>query len=251
MKNNKKLVVLAGAAALGLVAATGVTSGFAWFAVNSTVTATSLTVQAKSNAAYLKINNVADTTNGATTISAAAANPSDTVYPVSKAASQISWNSITIDEGDWYTATVNKRDAAVPNAQAGVEYTSLEEVTYGTDDYFVHYDFYLYLDTGSKDLTGQTIRVTASIMDNQTPTPAASTVVKAGVKPTGGNVSVLGNGDYADFSGLALKVPSQTSDYLHFEIELFIEGTAASVMSATSLADLAGTASFTFALQNA
>ena len=36
MKNNKKLVVLAGAAALGLVAATGITSGFAWFATNNT-----------------------------------------------------------------------------------------------------------------------------------------------------------------------------------------------------------------------
>ncbi|MBQ2053298.1 MAG: hypothetical protein II494_06475, partial [Bacilli bacterium] len=93
MKNNKKLVVLAGAAALGLVAATGVTSGFAWFAVNSQVTATGLTVNAKSNAAYLLINNSASAVANQRTVAATPlAAGGDTVYPVSKAAAEVRWD---------------------------------------------------------------------------------------------------------------------------------------------------------------
>ena len=53
MKNNKKIILAAGAAALGLVAATGVTSGFAWFVANSTVEISNLKVTAKANDPYL------------------------------------------------------------------------------------------------------------------------------------------------------------------------------------------------------
>lgn len=60
MKNNKKLVVLAGAAALGLVAATGVTSGFAWFTANTSVTATGMALTAKSDAIFLEIKGTED-----------------------------------------------------------------------------------------------------------------------------------------------------------------------------------------------
>lgn len=55
MKNNKKFVLAAGAAALGLVAATGVTSGFAWFAVNDAATITSMNVTAKTDSPYLLV----------------------------------------------------------------------------------------------------------------------------------------------------------------------------------------------------
>ncbi len=57
MKNNKKIILAAGAAALGLVAATGATSGFAWFTTNRTVTATLNSVTVGSNAASLIISN--------------------------------------------------------------------------------------------------------------------------------------------------------------------------------------------------
>ncbi len=46
MKNNKKFILAAGAAALGLVAATGVTSGFAWFTAANTVTVNGLNMMA-------------------------------------------------------------------------------------------------------------------------------------------------------------------------------------------------------------
>ena len=46
MKNNKKFILAAGAAALGLVAATGVTSGFAWFTAANTVEVNGLNMKA-------------------------------------------------------------------------------------------------------------------------------------------------------------------------------------------------------------
>lgn len=55
MTKNKKALIVAGAAALGLVAATGVTSGLAWFATNSTVSVTGLAVQANTTDSFLLI----------------------------------------------------------------------------------------------------------------------------------------------------------------------------------------------------
>ena len=55
MKNNKKIVLALGAAGLGLVAATGVTSGFAWFAANAKVTVSNLKVSAKATQSFLLI----------------------------------------------------------------------------------------------------------------------------------------------------------------------------------------------------
>lgn len=51
----KKVVLALGTAALGVVAATGVTSGFAWFAVNETVAVTGLQVRGVSDQPYLLI----------------------------------------------------------------------------------------------------------------------------------------------------------------------------------------------------
>ncbi len=244
MKNNKKLVVLAGAAALGLVAATGVTSGFAWFAVNSQVNATSLTVQAKSNASYLLINNTAAVANPGVRTVAAATAADDEVYPTAQAATQMTATDnahTSIAVGDWYTATVNNRDYATPEGNDGVQYTSILPVTYGESGYFVHYDFYLYLEEGSVDLTNQTIQVTATI---------DHAWVKAGVKPITNPAtapSVLANGGQHSFTGLSLnETPTQAADFLHFEIELFIDGTVANVKSATTLSTLTGDASFQF-----
>ena len=245
MKNNKKLVVIAGAAALGLVAATGVTSGFAWFAVNTTVSASSLDVSAKANASYLLINTAAEKkATPATTI--AGVDPTSTsVYPVSKAATTITHGSVTINSGEWYTATVNKRDAATPG-ENGVEYTSVTKINMGNDDYFVHYDFYLYLADGSTDLTNQDLTVTVNFNN-------AHASVKMAVTIDESNYYVLESGSLSHtFNGVALKVPSATTDYVHFEAEIFIDGTNSDVKSATNISTLAGSGiGLTFATANA
>lgn len=245
MKNNKKLVVLAGAAALGLVAATGVTSGFAWFAVNTSVSATSLNVKAKTNASYLLINTSAAVADTATTEIAGVdpANAATGVVPVARNDSATTIGGVSLQAGEWYTATIKERD------QVTGTYTNVTgEIEVGNDTYFVGYNFYLYLATGSEEsLTDQTVTVTANFG-----TSHAS--VKAAVSVDGTNWSVLAAGvgnNTASFEHLTLKVPAATptsGDFVHVAVELFIDGTVNGVMSATPLATLAGEIGLTFSI---
>ena len=250
MKNNKKLVVLAGAAALGLVAATGVTSGFAWFAVNSQVTATGLQVSAKTNANYLLINTAAAVA-GTPASTVTGSNANTVVYPAARndSGAAITLDATSIAVGSWYTATVNNRNAANPDGESTV-YTSLHSVSVGDDDYFVGYDFYLYLASGSEaSLANQTITVTANFN-------GAHASVKAYVSDgTHNAILATDNASSSVFTPLTLKVPGAdpvASDFVHFQVELFIDGTNSDVKSATSIATLAGSGIIlTFATANA
>ena len=245
MKNNKKLVVLAGAAALGLVAATGVTSGFAWFAVNASVSATSLNVTAKTNASYLLINTSASTEGGDTT--KAAADPANTaVYPVAYTTQVINWNGqdgledtdddVTIPANKWYTATVTTRDNATGT------YSSLQQVDVGASNYFVHYDFYLYLATGSDATLTEDLTVTADFTGDHSS-------VKAAVTSGDKNYYILASGAASHtFSDMTFKIPSQTSDYVRIQVELFIDGTDTNVKSTTDIATLVGEINLTFSI---
>lgn len=165
MKNNKKLVVIAGAAVLGLVAATGVTSTFAWFATNTSVSATSLSVTAKSNATYLLIdtteNAAADKKGTSSNTSKSGVNPSTNtaygsealkVHPAAYTTIALTEAGSSVDANNWYTATVQKKDVAVKSV--GNNYTSMKKIDLGEANYFVKYDFYLTLGTGSAPYTG-------------------------------------------------------------------------------------------------
>ncbi len=57
MKTSKKLTIMGLSAATALVAATGAVSSFAWFAANSSVTATGMVVKANATESYLQIKN--------------------------------------------------------------------------------------------------------------------------------------------------------------------------------------------------
>lgn len=248
MKNNKKLVVLAGAAALGLVAATGVTSGFAWFAVNSTVSATSLNVSAKSNASYLLIgtaDNATTKTGSDTTI--AGIDPANTiVYPVALnntgSAITRAGSEDSIDNGHWYTATVNNPDYATPDeegaAAADVKYTSLTEVTNYDSKYFVSYHFWLTLGTGSEAVT-KTITMTADFTGDH-----AS--VKAAVIFDSAATPVILSKDSASTTFANVALAANTSHTV--DIHMYIDGTQTAVKSATDIASLVGEVSFTFAI---
>jgi len=165
MKNNKKLVVIAGAAVLGLVAATGVTSTFAWFATNNTVSATSLSVTAKSNATYLLIdtaeNAAASQKANSSNTSKNGVNPSTNtaygaealkVHPAAYTTIALNEANTSVAANNWYTATVQKKDVAVKSVNN--DYTSMTQINLGAANYFVKYDFYLTLGTGSAPYTG-------------------------------------------------------------------------------------------------
>ncbi len=253
MKNNKKLVVLAGVAALGLVAATGVTSGFAWFAVNNTVSATSLNVQAKSNASYLLIgtaDNASDKDDSSTSI--AAVDPANyAVYPAAySGASTVTWNhntpdndsdDVTIPASTWYTATVDSRT----NGQADgntVKYTNLETITNGlaNTSYFVPYHFWLTLATGSEAVS-KNITMTGDFTSDHGSVKAA--VIFDGAA---GSLAILDSTTTTStvFSSVALAAnTSHTVD-----IYMFIDGTNSDVKSETDISTLVGDVNFSFAI---
>ena len=91
MKNNKKIILAAGAAALGLVAATGVTSGLAWFTAANTVTINGLQFQAAAEEGIVVANS--DKATWTTTASAKHNGAGSEFIPTS-----------TADFGTWYHA---------------------------------------------------------------------------------------------------------------------------------------------------
>ena len=141
MSKGKRKTIFAGIVAMALVAATGVTSGFAWFATNSTVDVTSLDVTAKSNTRYLLIgkeDNAIDKSTSSTTITFDP--PEDnTVYPCSMwnySDKQLTFGDVSIGFHEFFTATVTDRD----NPKS--DYVSVTPVAFGDPDYFIHYRAY-------------------------------------------------------------------------------------------------------------
>lgn len=141
MSKGKRKTIFAGIVAMALVAATGVTSGFAWFVSNSTANVTSLDVTAKSNTRYLLIgkeDNAIDKSTSSTTITFDP--PEDnTVYPCSMwnySDKQLIFGDVSIGFQEFYTATVTDRD----NPKS--DYVSVTPVAFGDPDYFIHYRAY-------------------------------------------------------------------------------------------------------------
>jgi len=120
MKSNKKVAVAVGAATLGIIAATGVTSGFAWFTAANTVTINGLQFQAAAEEGIV----VANSDKAAWTTSASAKH--------NGAGAEFIPTS-TADLASWYHAL---SDSAT-NGQSGVAYetfsiTEAEGVNTGT-----------------------------------------------------------------------------------------------------------------------
>lgn len=105
MKSSKKVAVAAGAATLGLIAATGVTSGFAWFTAANTVTVSGLQFQAAAEEGIVISNS--DKASWTTSASAKHSGADAEFIPAS-----------TADLASWYHAL---SDSAT-NGQSGVTY---------------------------------------------------------------------------------------------------------------------------------
>ena len=164
MTKKKKSAILGGILALSLVAATGVTSGFAWFATNSNVGATSLDVSCKSNARYLLIgkeDNAIDKSKSSTSVTFE--EPEDNrVYPCSmwNSTDPLVYNGTTINFREFYTATVSDP------SDAKSSYTSVTKITFGDPNYFIHYRCYLTLATGSPAIPKSSFVYTAQYAPN-------------------------------------------------------------------------------------
>ena len=167
MKNNKKFILAAGAAALGLVAATGVTSGFAWFAVNNTISLTGLAVTANADQSYLLIEEARDFTL-ATMQAAPATYSSASFSPASKDLMPVtiktSVTPLTIDNLDdadsWEYRTSTNPAESQPTTNAA---TTVPEDDYAK--YVARYDFTIGLATNTAACSLKVSNVTFTMAD--------------------------------------------------------------------------------------
>lgn len=275
MKNNKKLVVIAGAAVLGLVAATGVTSTFAWFATNTSVSATSLSVTAKSNATYLLIdtteNAAADQKGTSSNNSKSGVNPSThtayssdalKVHPAAYTTIALSEAGSNVAANNWYTATVQKKDVAVKSENN--DYTSMRQITLGAANYFVQYDFYLTLGTGSAPYSGDIVvkptftdasaSLKAAVLFNVDKTTPDLTqfdifaATAASADATAGRKEEFGAASGKTYETVSLNDTSS----IKVTVYLYVDGNAANVNSDYLAANgITGSVDFSFTLANA
>ena len=175
------------------------TSTYAWFSMNTTVSATGLEVTAKSNSTYLLIDNIdnatnkatsADTkvvafvsggTNAETTAGAGDENTDKIVYPTyyADAAGNMpgtadGTTNMAVAAEHWYTANNRNSNNAKDATKNKVDLGTLASPTVGVDldNYMVTYKSWLTLSTDSEPYTG-VIKLTSTIASGD----AATSVV--------------------------------------------------------------------------
>ncbi|MCQ2771540.1 MAG: hypothetical protein MJ236_07085, partial [Clostridia bacterium] len=156
------------------------TSTFAWFSMNTQVTATGMNVTAKSNAVNLLIGGTADCATTKTGLSTTVAgtyattgNDTKACYPAAYVTAQtVVTSSFTAAANTWYTAT-NANPGAVAD-----DVNSAKAVDEGDKDYMLTYKVWLTLSTDSEDITDKKVKVTFAL--GNTDDAAISAVVKLG-----------------------------------------------------------------------
>ena len=182
-KKGNKMKLLSAVGMLTVSAAMLVSSTFAWFSLNKNVTATSMSVTAKSNAKYLLVGD--DATKAASTaktdkagkalttehaaLKATTDNDDNIVYPVDyyKTAGTLGTTATTANS--WFTAYnehSNNATDAIINAM---------KVTEGDKDYMIHYQLWLTLSNGSENYTGK-LKTTFTLENGDAATSAVVVV---------------------------------------------------------------------------
>ncbi len=250
MKKFKKVVpalcaLLVSAVMLG-------SSTYAWFSMNTKVTAKGMSVTAQSNSTYLVISK--NTTLG-TDISASLngdnavggiGNGKTSVYPCAKATKDIA--STEIKAGDWYYAASKSRDdaGAVGDGALGTNTLSATKIgTTLTADYQVTYTFYIGLSGESKAMDNATIKVDAADATAGNSSVALGKGLSAEVKIGDKDAVTLKDGTTnANVTGVNLSNTAIT-----VTVMVYIDGNNANVTSAaTDLSDLALNLAFSIVL---
>ena len=178
MKKFKKVVpalcaLLVSAVMLG-------SSTYAWFSMNTSVTAQGMEVSAKSDSQYFVVASGLTPENKfseATVDKVDAAltqkgiNDTNDVYPVSKVATATDivseqgegkyTNGDTVTAGDWFTASSPKRDKVKGDDTNDKLLKNARKIDFGAKDYFLQYTFYVGLEKNSSDFTGK-IKINAT-----------------------------------------------------------------------------------------
>ena len=250
------------------------TSTYAWFSMNTTVTATGMEVGAKSNSTYLLINTgdndtVSEIRTGnLTTVSVAVANENTLVLPSKpKEASEIAAdgveiNATSIGQGkyfaygatavtdattaavaaNWYTATSHKPGQAL-NFQDGNDFHSLSDndATYLFSKYVIKKTVYLTLAEGSNDAYHLTVTPTITLKETdpaQTATDITAVRVLVAVGTQTATLSTT-SGEQDLYTADTDNVLSATNGtVLTADIYIYYDGSQ-SVVTTNNSADLA------------
>lgn len=242
MKATKKIV----GAACALVAAVALSAGstFAWFAANTSVKATGMSVSAKSNATYLLISGTSACTTQeqkaslTTEVTGTKIGEATTCYPVAYCSTSGTLGGktdLSVESGKWYTANNDKLDGTG-------NVTNITEVTNYNSSYFLEYNVWLTLSTDSEDTT-KSIDVT---FNKITGDQALSAVVIVGsTDPIRLNTTTATG---TTSSTITLKA----SEAVEVTIYLYIDGTSTNVNSnyINGGNSVTGTADITFTLHS-
>lgn len=152
------------------------TASFAWFSMNTTVTATGMQVQAKSDSAYLLIG----TSANVKTIQAGNLNKVDFQMPVTEvypsAHDAVTNTTDANDFAKWYTQVA--LDATKSDADESKGKTSLLEGNFGA--HVIHKTVYVTLAEGSKPVSDLKATVTLTSLKSKTITPVKVLITTAG-----------------------------------------------------------------------
>ena len=250
MKKFKKVVpalcaLLVSAVMLG-------SSTYAWFSMNTKVTAKGMSVTAQSNSTYLVISK--NTTLG-TDISASLngdnavggiGNGKTSVYPCAKATKDIA--NTDIKDGDWYYAASKDRNDAGAVGDGALGTNTLSATKIGTslsNEYQVTYTFYIGLSGESKAMNNATIKVDAADATAGDSSVALGKGLSAEVKIGDKDAVTLKDGTTnANVTGVNLSNTAIT-----VTVMVYIDGNNANVTSAaTDLSDLALNLAFSIVL---
>lgn len=250
MKKFKKVVpalcaLLVSAVMLG-------SSTYAWFSMNTKVTATGMSVTAQSNSTYLvisKTNTLGTDISAALTVDNAVGGIGGTktsVYPSAKAEKDITGTEIKA--GDWYYAASKDRNDAGAIGDGALGTNTLTATKIGTTlttDYQVTYTFYIGLSGESKAMDNATIKVDAADATAGNSSAALSKGLSAEVKIGEKNAVTLKDGTTnANVTGVNLSTTAIT-----VTVMVYIDGNNANVTSAaTDLSKLALNLAFSIVL---
>lgn len=217
------------------------TSTYAWFSMNTTVTATDMQVKAKSDSTYLLIgdNNNASTIQTAKTTTAKASAPNNTtLYPAfyGDGTTTLSMAEAT-EAGKWYTANSTAYDNATVNTENARLVTDSD-----LGDYVAEYKVWLTLSKDSAAVSKQ-IKVTLNSREN------ADDAIKAVVKVGDTNAMQFATLNQEATTNAAVSLDSNSTVLV--TIQVYIDGTSTNVNSQyfnDHAGALAGTLGFKFDL---
>ncbi len=244
MKKFKKVVpalcaLLVSAVMLG-------SSTYAWFSMNTKVTATGMSVTATSTSHFLVISNsetldVAPSVN--LTAHAGGVNNDTKVYPCAKATKDIKVGATTINSGEWYYAvSKNNSDAgAVDGEQVSDNALTIKKIDDGElTKYQLTYTFYIGLATGSADYTGE---LTIKADDTANATTGFDKGLSAIVKVADQNEFVLNSTTQEK----KLNTITLTTTATKVEVVVYIDGNNTNVTSA-NITNLKGELKLAFSI---